>query len=168
MDATVPPTRRQLSDAIAAELLAWSPREFIGMFRRFHQGQLSLIHLNVLTVLESDGPIPMGRLAEALDVSVASMTGIVDRMENRGYVERRHEADDRRVVLVQATETGANVFRDIDDHRRAGLRKLLDRLTEDELGALLVGHRALRQAREAAKAEREAAEAAADAGGATR
>lgn len=149
-------TRRQLSDDIAAELLAWNPREFIGMFRRLHHGQLSLIHLNVLTVLESEGPMPMGRLAEALDVSVASTTGIVDRMESRGYVVRRHETNDRRVVLVQATEAGANVFRDIDEHRRQGLQKLLERLTDDELASLLTGHRALRLARAAVKTERAA------------
>jgi len=153
---STPLSRRQLSDAIATELLSWNPREFIAMFRRLHHGDLSLIHLNVLTILESEGPMSMGRLAEALDVSVASATGIVDRMAGRGYVERRRDPDDRRVVLVQATEAGTNVFGEIDEHRRAGLQKLLAMLGDDELAALLTGHRALRLARSAVRAQREA------------
>ena len=59
------------------------------MFRRWLAGSLSIVHLHVLTILEADGPLSMGKLAEALDVSVASATGIVDRMEQRGLVERR-------------------------------------------------------------------------------
>jgi DNA-binding MarR family transcriptional regulator len=89
----------------------------------------------------------MSHLAEALDVSVASMTGIVDRMERRALVERRHDGKDRRVVHVHPTDAGRDVFREIDERRRVGLGKLLERLDADELDGLLKGHRALRQAR---------------------
>lgn len=147
-----PNQRQQLSDAVRDELLSWSPREFMSAFRRWHHGSLSLIHLNVLTMLDTEGPNSMSQLAEALDVSVASMTGIVDRMERRGLVERRHERNDRRVVLVYPTEPGLDVFREIDERRRIGLGKLLERLSAEELEGLLTGHRALRQARTEAAA----------------
>jgi len=146
--------QRQLAAAVRDEMLSWSPRDFITAFRRWHQGSFSLIHLNVLTTLESEGPESMSHLAEALDVSVASMTGIVDRMEKRGLVERRHEDRDRRVVLVYPTEGGRDVFREIDERRRFGLGKLLEHLSEDELEGLLKGHRALRIARIGAAATR--------------
>jgi DNA-binding MarR family transcriptional regulator len=151
--------QQRLAAAVRDEMLSWNPREFITAFRRWHQGSFSLIHLNVLTTLESEGPESMSHLAEALDVSVASMTGIVDRMEKRGLVERRHEDKDRRVVLVYPTEGGRDVFREIDERRRFGLGKLLERLGEDELEGLLKGHRALRIARTEATAARTAAEA---------
>ncbi len=48
----------------------------------------------------------MGQLAEDLDVSVASVTGIVDRMERRGLVERERGTGDRRVIMVDLTEAG--------------------------------------------------------------
>ncbi len=146
-DAPDSPERRALKAAVIAELSSWNPREFIGAFRRWHHGSLSLIHLNVLTLLEVEGPLSMSRLAEALDVSVASATGIVDRMETRGLVERRRETDDRRVVVVHIAAGGNKVFRDIDDRRRMGLAKLLTRLNEPELRGLLSGHQALRAAR---------------------
>ncbi len=88
-------------------------------------------------------------LAEALEVSVASMTGIVDRMEKRSLVERRRGGEDRRVVLVYPTEAGRDVFRDIDRRRREGLARIIERLSDEELAGLLKGHRALREARAA-------------------
>lgn len=144
---SVPRSIPALRYAVEAELLAWNPREFIAAFRRWHHDAFSLVHLNVLTILESDGPLAMSRLAEALDVSVASATGIVDRMEKRGLVERRRSESDRRVVLVHSTDRGKAVFTRIDERRREGLRRVLVKLDEEELRALLVGHRALRTAR---------------------
>lgn len=144
--------RRRLADALLNELLSWNPREFIVAFRRWHRDSFSLIHLNVLTLLEADGPDSMGHLAAALDVSVASMTGIVDRMEKRGLVERRHGGKDRRVVYVYPTEAGRDVFREIDRRRREGLGNVLERLSDAELTGLLAGHKALRKARAAAVA----------------
>jgi DNA-binding MarR family transcriptional regulator len=144
--------RGRLVEALLDELLSWNPREFIVAFRRWHHDAFSLIHLNVLTILEMDGSSSMSRLAEALDVSVASMTGIVDRMEKRGLVERRRDGADRRVVLVYPTDTGRDVFREIDRRRREGLRKMLAQLGDEELAGLLAGHRALHTARAAVAA----------------
>jgi DNA-binding MarR family transcriptional regulator len=148
--------RRALNAEVIAELTSWNPREFIGAFRRWHRGSLSLIHLNVLTLLEVEGPLSMSKLAESLDVSVASATGIVDRMEQRGLVERRHDLADRRVVVVHPATGGAKVFQDIDEHRRRGLAMLLRKLSDAELSGLLIGHRALRAARTSAVARRDA------------
>src|ERR1700675_1178595 len=123
--ATGPERHRRLADELANELASWNPRERMGAFKAWHRGALSLVHLNVVTVIEADGALSMGRLAEALDVSVASVTGIVSRMEQRGLVERRHGEDDRRVVVVHLTEAGARIFRDIEARRREGLGRLL-------------------------------------------
>ena len=145
-------------DALIAELVeemtAWSPRERIDAFRSWLKGSLSLIHLHVLTVLEADGPLPMSHLAETLDVSVASTTGIIGRMEERGLVERSHGEADRRVVLVRPTAAGIAIFRDMTEHRRQALTHLFGRLSDTELSALLTGLRAMRSARLAFHAEK--------------
>jgi DNA-binding MarR family transcriptional regulator len=138
---------RPLVAEVIDELTSWNPREFITAFQRWHHGSISLIHLNVLALLEGHGPLAMSKLAEALDISVASMTGVIDRMEKRGLVERRHDLEDRRVVLGHPAAGGRQLFSDIDDRRRHGLAKLLDSLTDADLEALLRGHRALRAAR---------------------
>jgi DNA-binding MarR family transcriptional regulator len=140
---------RPLVAEVVGELSSWNPREFIAAFQRWHQGELSLTHLNVLTLLEASGPLAMGRLAEQLDVSEASMTGIIDRMEKRELVVRKRGEEDRRVVLVVPAKGGAKVFGEIDQRRRKALAHLLDKLSDEQLEGLLKGHRALRAARQA-------------------
>lgn len=148
-DATTRPAvdRQALERELLDEMTAWSPRDRGGAFRNWHRHALSLVHLNVLTALEVEGPLSMRHLAEAMDVSDASATGIVDRMEKRGLVERRHGIDDRRVVLVHPTEAGGQVFSDMAAHRRGVLSKVLAELTADEIAALLTGMRAIHAAR---------------------
>jgi len=146
---------RPLVDEVVDELTSWNPREFIAAFQRWHQGEMSLTHLNVLTLLEAMGPQSMGRLAESLDVSEASMTGIVDRMEKRELVVRQRDAADRRVVLVVPAPGGAQVFAELNARRRQGLGKLLGGLSDEQLEGLLQGHRALRAARQSMAAEME-------------
>jgi DNA-binding MarR family transcriptional regulator len=91
--------------------------------------------------------MPMGRLAEQLDISVASMTGVIDRMEARGIVERRRDSEDRRVILVYPAKGGRKLIQDIGKRRRVALAVLLSKLTDKQLEGLLEGHRALRAAR---------------------
>ena len=139
---------RNLVGEVVDVLTSWGPRDFIGAFQRFHAGSISLIHLNVLILLEGTDPLPMSRLAEALDISVASMTGVVDRMEARGLVARRRDAEDRRVILVEPADGGRRLFAEIDARRRKGLGKLLEKLSDSDLKGLLEGHQALRAARQ--------------------
>jgi DNA-binding MarR family transcriptional regulator len=142
-----PARSRPLVTEVLDELTSWNPRDFIGAFQRWHAGQISLIHLNVLILLEGSGPLPMSKLAAAMDISVASITGVVDRMEARGLVQRRRDADDRRVILVEPAEGGRRLFAEIDARRRKGLNKLLQKLSDRDLTGLLEGHQALRRAR---------------------
>jgi DNA-binding MarR family transcriptional regulator len=139
--------RAALERELLDEMTSWSPGDRRGAFKAWHRYDLSLVHLNVLTDLETEGPLSMKRLAEVMDVSDASATGIVDRMEKRGLVERRHDTADRRVVLVHPTEAGAGVFSEMADHRRQMLSQVFAELTPAEMAALLVGMRAIHSAR---------------------
>ena len=148
--------RRRITEDLLQEMTAWSPVERARLFRTWSRGALSLVHLHVLTILEVEGPLAMGHLADALDVSVASATGIVDRMEQRGLVERRAQALDRRVVEVHQTDAGTAVFRDLMSERRTRLEAVLEHLSDRELASLLVGMRALHRARAAMATSAEA------------
>jgi DNA-binding MarR family transcriptional regulator len=116
--------------------------------RKWPGGALSLIHLQVLLALEMEGPLPMRVLAERMDVSQASATGIVDRMEQRGLVERRREDEDRRVVRVALTESGQDTIGGFAAERRDRLVEVLEELTDEELSAFLIGLRGMRRGRE--------------------
>jgi DNA-binding MarR family transcriptional regulator len=146
---TEPRTRQELVEDLLDEMTPWNPQERMSAFRSFLSGSLSLIHVHVLTILEVQGALSMSRLAEELDVSVASATGIVGRMEQRRLVERRHDETDRRIVSVHPTRLGAEVFLRLRRHRRDKLKKLLGHLSDEELAGFLTGLRAIRRARSA-------------------
>jgi DNA-binding MarR family transcriptional regulator len=140
-------SRADLERELLEEMTSWAPQDRGGVFKAWHRHSLSLVHLNVLTALEAEGPLAMKRLAEAMDVSDASATGIVDRMEKRGLVERRHSTEDRRVVRVHPTPAGEQVFSDMAAHRREMLAQVLAELNAEEMAALLIGMRAIHAAR---------------------
>ncbi|EMF55799.1 MULTISPECIES: MarR family transcriptional regulator [Streptomyces] len=60
-------------------------------------------------------PLPMRRLAQKLRCEPSNVTGIVDRLEARGLVERRPDPGDRRVKLAAATAEGRRVAGSLRD-----------------------------------------------------
>jgi DNA-binding MarR family transcriptional regulator len=79
---------------------------------------LSFQQSMALMRLEPDEPLPMSSLAAALHCDNSNVTGIVDRMEASGLVERRASARDRRVKAVALTPLGESVREQV--RRRAG------------------------------------------------
>jgi MarR family transcriptional regulator, organic hydroperoxide resistance regulator len=71
--------------------------------------ELSPVQCHVLHLIEPERPLPMGRLAETLGCDASNVTGLVDRLEARGLIERRPSADDRRVKVIQLTPTGSRL-----------------------------------------------------------
>jgi len=130
------------------ELTLHAPSGFMKFMRRWPSGPISLVHLQVLMLLDGEGPPAMHALAEALDVSQASATGIVDRMEQRGLVTRLRDDDDRRVIHVALTDAGRQLLAGVAAERRERLALVLAELTDDELEGFLVGSQAIRRARE--------------------
>ncbi len=57
------------------------------------------------------GNATVGNLAKRANLSSATVTGILDRLEKRGLVERIRSEDDRRKVFIKATEEGINLYR---------------------------------------------------------
>jgi DNA-binding MarR family transcriptional regulator len=62
----------------------------------------------------SESPLPMRAIADVLTCDASNMTGIADRLEERGLVERTTDATDRRVKLLQLTDAGRSVLASID------------------------------------------------------
>jgi DNA-binding MarR family transcriptional regulator len=67
---------------------------------------LSEAQCHVLQLLEPGEPIAMCRVADRLDCDPSNVTGIVDRLEARGLVERRADPRDRRVKKLVLTAAG--------------------------------------------------------------
>jgi DNA-binding MarR family transcriptional regulator len=78
----------------------------------------------------------MSRLAETLDVSLSAATGLVDRIEERGLVERIRVPSDRRVVLVRITAAGRQLLEDVEVFQTEFLSRVLDQLDPSQLEGL--------------------------------
>jgi len=68
--------------------------------------ELSPMQAHALKMLDPEHPLPMSDLASQLHCDASNVTGIVDRLESRGLVERRPDAADRRVKALALTGEG--------------------------------------------------------------
>ena len=107
---------------------------------------LSMAQLNILYTLKRCGEMPMSRLAEMLNVSLSNATGLIDRIEERGLVERTRVPEDRRIVLIRATREGEQLLTELDILSDDLLRSVLGRLTARELTAVGTAFGAIRDA----------------------
>ncbi len=107
---------------------------------------ISMAQLHVMHLLEGHGELAMSRLADMLDVSLSAATGLVDRVEERGFVERIRVPADRRVVLVRITPAGRQMLEDVEILRTALIEKVLDQLDETQLAGVATAMADLRMA----------------------
>ncbi|MFF1742962.1 MarR family winged helix-turn-helix transcriptional regulator [Streptomyces mirabilis] len=106
-------------------------------------GGLSSAASSVLGRLGREGPQRVTELARGEGVSQPGMTQLVTRMERDGLVRRIASTDDRRGVLVEATDAGADVVRERHAERAEALRELVDRLDPQEQSAVAIALPAL-------------------------
>ncbi len=107
---------------------------------------ISKLNLHLLMLLEVHGPQPMSQLAALGDVALPNLTGIIDRMEERGLVRRVRDEDDRRVIVVHATTSGHDCLAELETVRREELRRILRKLGPDEQGLCLQAMQAIARA----------------------
>jgi DNA-binding MarR family transcriptional regulator len=70
---------------------------------------LTPMQMGAIRTLDPDQPVPMSELAGSLHCDASNVTGLVDRLESHGLVERRGADGDRRVKMIALTAEGARV-----------------------------------------------------------
>jgi DNA-binding MarR family transcriptional regulator len=140
-------TRRRSSPASEAwalmhELFHASRRRFLAVASEF---ELSPPQVRALGVLDPDRPVPMSELAEALHCDNSNVTGIVDRLEDRGLVERRSATHDRRVKMLAVTERGAEIRERLAERLEQAPEPLARLAPEDQRALRDIMRRALEQ-----------------------
>ncbi|MCV7241535.1 MarR family transcriptional regulator [Mycobacterium mantenii] len=98
---------------------------------------LNTAQLNILTVLDrAPEPVTMGALGQAVSVRPANLTGVVNELARRGYVERISNPNDRRSFLIQIGKKGRAFLRKFLPGHWAYLHKLMDGLTPKQKAQL--------------------------------
>jgi DNA-binding MarR family transcriptional regulator len=131
------------SDASGAEL-AVVLEHLVTFIRQVSTaGDLSAAASSALNRLGRDGPLGLTELANAQRASQPGMTQLVSRMEREGLVRRTTKRDDRRAVLVEATDAGLELLKIRRAERADALQDLLDRLDPQDRAAIVAALPAL-------------------------
>jgi DNA-binding MarR family transcriptional regulator len=93
--------------------------------------------LRCLNIVENEGPLTAGRLADLSGLTTAAVTAVLDRLERAGYARRVRDTEDRRQVLVEVTpllaERATPIWGPLGEEARA----LLMRMSTEELESLI-------------------------------
>lgn len=98
---------------------------------------ITATQLTVLKLLHEIGGLSLSRLSAEIRAHNSTVTGIVDRMERDGLVERLQSAEDRRVWVIDLTPRGRELARKIDVAPWQTLRAALDSLDPGDRDTLL-------------------------------
>lgn len=121
-------------------LLQCSMTQFGRTSAILHDLGLTPGHMKALLMLDPDEPRPMGSLAQQFACDASTMTWLVDRLEERGLVERRGLPTDRRVKTVALTALGSKTKAELEERLYEPPPELLelDRSVVDALQRALV------------------------------
>jgi DNA-binding MarR family transcriptional regulator len=95
--------------------------------------ELTIPQIKTLTLLRHQGPQRMGSIATYLGSTLSSSTSIIDRLVDKGLVERVPDPDDRRVVICQLTARGQESTEQFWRIGRMRAVELVERLDIEEL-----------------------------------
>ena len=101
---------------------------------------------DVIMALGNESYLSCRQLAEQSLVTRGTLSGVLDRLENRGLLERRPSRQDRRKILVRLTRRGRALFDDMFPDRISGIAERFDRLDEDRQDNIVHALRDLRLA----------------------
>jgi DNA-binding MarR family transcriptional regulator len=113
MKSTTPSTQGATIKADAcrlADFVLFTQRScMLNLSKELNQSKLSYSQFFLLTYLASEEHLTMTDIAKKMAHSTAAATGLVDRIESLGYVERIHASEDRRKIMVRISPKGAEI-----------------------------------------------------------
>jgi DNA-binding MarR family transcriptional regulator len=103
----------------------------LNLSSELNRGNLSYSQFFLLTYLVSEEYLTMTDIAAKMDHSTAAATGLVDRMEKFGYLERVHAIEDRRKIMVRITQKGVEIVSHMRKEIATDLAGILASMDED-------------------------------------
>jgi DNA-binding MarR family transcriptional regulator len=131
----------RLSRQQILEELARVGREHSDATVLFHGTIAGLLDLHstdykVLGILERVGPLAAGEIARRSGLASASVTNLIDRLEQKGFVRRVADPTDRRRVMVEAVADQVTDARSLFASTRRSLAQLFDRYSDRDLAVI--------------------------------
>lgn len=131
------PTSEQPSPELEAYGLLRQINSMMEMFNRYdlRSEELTIPQFMILNYATSEG-VPLSEISTRMLCDNSNLTGIVDRLISKGYVERRPDPQDRRVSLICLTSAGAEKLRRIKPRHHARVSRRMRSLSETQVQEL--------------------------------
>ena len=94
---------------------------------------LTMPQLKIVLLLFTDGPARVSTLASALGVSLATTTGITNRLVKHNLMVRSSDPEDRRAVVCNLSEKGKELMTRLWELGQSRVRSLLEKMTREKL-----------------------------------
>ena len=102
--------------------------------------------LSVISMLEKYGEQKVSELSEKMGLSDSTVSGILDRLEQKDIIRRERTKDDRRVVKISLTGKSKGFCNDFRQKREEYFTQLLKNLSEQEIKDIIKGLKILNRA----------------------
>jgi len=121
-----------------ADFILFSQREFLlNLSKDLSRGNISFSQFYLLSYLTTSRDLTMTDIARKMGHSTAAATGLVDRMEKLGYVERSHAVEDRRKVMVRITTKGVELVARLRSALQTRVAEAMEETKTSDIDGLL-------------------------------
>jgi DNA-binding MarR family transcriptional regulator len=126
-----------IQDRVAGNLLAMLPLYHRHIFKvKAGASGIQLAQYRALGMLMKSGPLSMSEIGGMLYISKPYMTALADTMVENGWVERKNDTDDRRVIKITITPQGKKHLQQAFDIYRTDVKALISGLDPADLQRL--------------------------------
>jgi DNA-binding MarR family transcriptional regulator len=127
-----------------ADFILFTQREFLlNLSRELNRDNISFAQFFLLSYLASSKDLTMTDIARKMGHSTAAATGLVDRLEKLGYMERTHAVDDRRKVMVRVTAKGLDLVSRLREELKGQIADAMNEAAAPDAAAFMSSYRSL-------------------------
>lgn len=106
-------------------------------WNRFNDKGMSSAQGFILEKLETEGPLKVSQMAEAMCYTAGAITTLADKLLLAGYVERERDDEDRRVVYLRITDAGREMLGSIREQRKTNIDTFFGDLPDEDIQHLI-------------------------------
>ena len=138
-------------NVLGSQLRQQKTQEIVFMIRKLMHGaglytkelnkkyNISAAQLNCLLALYAHGPLPPSQIAKHMMVKSSTVTGVVDRLEQKNLVSRLRNSPDRRIITIQLTEAGRQLAENAPPPIQQKIINGLKEISEAEIDRIVYG-----------------------------
>jgi len=112
-------------------LAEYLKREQAAVFKKYG---LTFTQYNMLRVLDSSeqGQKALSKVSRKMLVGASNLSGLVKRLENKGFIVRKGHPNDERVTIVEITKKGRQTLKRLDKEKDKDLERILAPMSEED------------------------------------